>query len=148
MAPWRAETAWAAHGCTELRCLAWIFTKRVLFTRLRARELNLNGQLDCLDRPIPSMKYCAFNLYYALEVQEKMDRPMFDPAKCTVGGKNHDGCLYLIPKNAPPYVDALPPVSIQIVKSISSSTKEISSFVGGDDIFLQEILPLNYGSKM
>ena len=94
---------------------------------------------------------CAASLLGALlEVQQKGLRTFFfDPAKSTIGDKNQDGCLYLSPMKAPPYKCALPPVSIQIVKSISKqgSNNEVSLFVG-TDFFLQEILPLNYVSKM
>ena len=102
---------------------------------------------------------CAASLLGALlEVQERMDCWVFDPAKCTVGGKHQEGCLHLVPINAPPYECALPPVSIQIVKSIRYTTAEnegaepprlcvIHDLVGAPDFFLQEILKLSYGTK-
>ena len=91
----------------------------------------------------------AYLLGALLEVQEKMDCWVFDPDKCTVGGKHQEGCLHLVPINAPPYECALPPVSIQIVKSISYATSgnEQSTLVGATDFSLQESLTLTYGTK-
>ena len=102
---------------------------------------------------------CAASLLGALlEVQEHMNVWVFDPLLCTVGSKHQEGSLQLVPINAPPYHCALPPVSIQIVKSIRYTTSEnegaepprlciIHDLVGAPDFFLQEILKLSYGTK-